>query len=93
MIVTHFWNIIFVGKRTKFRLQSLFERILGILPLKKCKNLIFHTMGRFQKDAQRKITQHAVVTASVALMATLVAIKQFVAINLDLGSCVFDLGS
>ena len=86
MIVTHFWNIIFVGKSTKFRLQSFFERILGILPLKKCKNMIFHTLGRFQKDAQRKITQNAVVIASVALMATLFAIKLFVAMILDLRS-------
>ena len=68
------------------RLQSLFEQILGILPLKKCKNMIFHTLGRFQKDAQRKITQNAVVIASVALMATLFAIKLFVAMILDLRS-------
>ena len=86
MIVTHFWNIIFVGKSIKFRLQSFFERILGILPLKKIKSLIFHTLGRFQKDAQRKITQNAVVIASVALMATLFAIKLFVAMILDLRS-------
>ena len=86
MIVTHFGNISFVGKNTKFRLQSFFERILGILPLKECKNIIFHTLGRFQKDAQRKITQNAVVIASVALMATLVAIKQLVVINIDLRS-------
>ena len=86
MIVTHFWNIVFVGKSTKFRLQSFFGRILGILPLKKIKNMIVHTLGRFQKDAQRKITQNGVVIASVALMVTLFAIKLFVAMILDLRS-------
>ena len=54
--------------------------------MKKCEKLIFHTLGRFQKDAQRKIMQNGVVIASVALMATLVATKQFVVINIDLGS-------
>ena len=48
--------------------------------------LIVHTVGRFQKDAQRKNTQNGVVNASVALMATLVAIKLCVVINIDLGS-------
>ena len=60
--------------------------IFGVLPLKSMKKLIFQTLGRLQKDAQRKITQNGVVNASVALMATLVAIKQFVVINIDLGS-------
>ena len=54
------------------------------IALENANNMIFHTLGRFQKDAQRKIAQNGVVNASVALMATLVAIKQFVVINVDL---------
>ena len=54
------------------------------------KKLILQTLGRLQKDAQRKIMQNGVVNASVALMATLVAIKQFVLINIDLGSQIYD---
>ena len=54
--------------------------------MKPCKILDLSGFGRFQKDAQRKITQNGVANASVALMATLVAIKLFVVINIDLGS-------
>ena len=56
------------------------------MTLEKSEKLIVHTLGRFQKDGQRQIMQNGVVIASVALMATLVAIRQFVVINIDLGS-------
>ena len=56
------------------------------MTLEQIEKLLFHTLGRFPKDAQRNIMQNGVVIASVALMATLVAIKQSVVINIDLGS-------